>query len=328
VTEPRTAPPLPHGAVVIVSRLTEADAVPRGEPGWGPYLHYGLIRRFHREGYGTLVIPPEPFGARADHAEAPGIAGVVAFPDTLGKESALARLRRLRDAGTPVAVGDPAETQEFDVVRSDHESGSYQATAWLIEHGCRRILRWWALAQHTRQRPAWLDARDAGYERALREAGLDPLQPVEFRFLGSRAGQTPAETLPDNIRLTAGYLAERLADNPAIDALLLSTDGEVRSVVPALGLCGRDYGRDVLLAGYDNYWAEPQARPTPPVAPTITVDKNNQQIGEALAELLLERAAGTLPPEPQRRWIEPKLIVLSEACLAQPTDSPHGEKRA
>ncbi len=300
------------GAVLVVSRTTRAEALSRGESHIGAYTHYGLIRRFQREGISTVTVPPEQFAAESGPAK-PGVLGVVVFQDSLQDEPALRRLRALRDAGVPVAVGDPAETDEFDAVRSDHAAGSYAVTRWLLEHGRRRPLRWWALAQHMRRRPAWLAGRDAGHERACREAAVEPIPAVEFKSLTHRAGQRPAETLRDNARLSAGYLLERLAEDPAIDALVLSTDGEVRAASAAVRLCGREPERDVLIAGYDNYWADPQVRPGVPVAPAVTADKRNQLLGEQLAELLLDRAAAALPPDPQVRLVEPELIVLDQA---------------
>jgi len=316
ITEPGPVRTLPPKAVLIVSCRTDAEASAPAQPRWGAYLHYGLISRFHLEGYSPLVVSPDRFASGQEQVDAASLHGLVAFPDSLRNEAALSRLQDLRSAGLAVVVGDPAETKEFDVVCSDHESGSFQATQWLIEHGCRRILRWWALGQHTRSRPGWLAARDTGYQRAVRDAGLDALDPVEYHTLGARAGQSPEQTLRDNVRLTAGYLAERLRDDPDIDALLLSTDLEVRSVAAALELCGRRGGQDPLIAGYDNCWADLPDRATHPVAPSITVDKRSQAIGEELAMLLLQRAAGELPDKPQVRIIEPELIVLDDAPLA------------
>jgi DNA-binding LacI/PurR family transcriptional regulator len=42
-----------------------------------------------------------------------------------------------------------------------------------------------------------------------------------------------------------------------------------------------------------------------------TVDKQNERLGAALAELLVERREGRLPDAPQHRLVEAKLV---ESC--------------
>ena len=76
---------------------------------------------------------------------------------------------------------------------------------------------------------------------------------------------------------------------------------------------------DVLLAGYDHYWAdvpERQYEATPPVA---TIDKLNARMGEQLVALLRQRVAGELPDAPQCRLVPPQLIVLDAAAPATGT---------
>jgi len=82
------------------------------------------------------------------------------------------------------------------------------------------------------------------------------------------------------------------------------------SVAAACRLLGKTPNRDIDLVGYDNYWIDVAERSQESTAPLATIDKGNVGIGHALVELLTSRLAGTLPPEPQHRLVEPRLIAL------------------
>lgn len=218
-------------------------------------------------------------------------------------------VQTLVDGGVQVSVyGDHAEYQRYDRVISDHEAGAYALTRWLIAQGRRRILRLWP---RSAQGSYWLQGRDAGYDRAMREAGLEPLEPVVLqRSVSHTEGRR--EVFEHNARTYAGYLIGKVGVADGADALMCVSDGDVFPAAAACRLLGAEPNRDVTIVGYDNYWADRVDRQFEPIVPAATVDKRNPQLGEALVRLLLERSAGELPDEPQLRKVEPELIVPGE----------------
>lgn len=208
----------------------------------------------------------------------------------------------------PVVVrGYGPESRKYDRVISDHEGGTYQATRWMIERGRRRILRFWRVSGN----PAWLALRDAGYERAMREAGLEPLPPIVLPELPNH-GKDEAG-LSHYARLYAGYLLEHVKGPEPIDAALVVTDSHAYQLNASLRLLGREPGKDVWVGGFDNLFADEPWSQWEPVGPTITVDKNNEAGGRMMVELLDQRIAGELPDEPVCRVAPAKLITTDES---------------
>jgi DNA-binding LacI/PurR family transcriptional regulator len=208
----------------------------------------------------------------------------------------------------PVVVdSDEPELADFDQVLSDHEDGSYQLTKWLIERGRRRILRFWQRAPLPVRRPRWLAQRDKGYERAVREAGLEVLPPVEFR--GARYDESKAEEFEQMARQVAGNLVDVFQGRNAPDAVMAISDGVVFPLAAGLRLLKRRPNEDVWLAGYDRYWADCLSRRWEKAVPLATVDKRNYETGRALVRLLVDRIAGRLGATPQRRVVTPELVI-------------------
>jgi DNA-binding LacI/PurR family transcriptional regulator len=156
--------------------------------------------------------------------------------------------------------------------------------------------------------PYWLTARQIGYERAMREAGLAPLPPSEL----------PPITVPDAderrfrlaTRTFAGHLFEPLQGAQGADALMVHTDGDALICAAACRLLGRRVHEDVTIVGYDNYWRESPLRRLTPEAPAATVDKLNRQIGAELVRVLLEHDAA--PATPILRLVKPRLVTTAE----------------
>ena len=89
------------------------------------------------------------------------------------------------------------------------------------------------------------------------------------------------------------------------------------NIMGACNLLGRTPGKDLLVVGYDNYWKDFSPGPWTPFVPAATVDKDNTQTGRMLVRLLLDRASGRLPDEPQRWRVEPKLLVTDRDIVMQ-----------
>ena len=196
---------------------------------------------------------------------------------------------------------------KYDRVISDHNAGCYELTRWLIARGHRRILRLWADSE-----PAsyWLKDRNAGYERAMTEAGLEILPPVS-------TANASSPTAAPSPHLLAGHLVEWFARSQPVDAILLASDYNAGPTVEACRLCGKEPHRDVAIAGYDNAWGLIPDATLGAMGPVATVDRESQMVGRAMVELLTERMAGKLPPEPQCRRVRPRLVVLDPARLVR-----------
>ncbi len=231
-------------------------------------------------------------------------------------------VRKLVAARIPVVTfgGDPQELG-CDCVLSDHEQGAYELTRLLISHGRKRVL---SVAPNTNN-SSWFAARYAGYGRAMREAGLETLAPLPLPFqqtlrslarlamqngLPASSAPTPEEVFCHNVKVSTGYFVESLTGANRVDALMMPSDGSL-FVAAAIGrMLGLDPNRDVLIAGYDNFFSECDERLIEPFVPFATVDKNNVEIGKAMTQLLMERVDGVLPSQLQSRFIAPTLLPL------------------
>lgn len=211
-------------------------------------------------------------------------------------------INRLKSAGLHVAAfGHSSLFDGVDTVRTDHESGTEALVHVLAKAGKRRILRAWSAPTEL----PWIQAHDRGYDRAVRELGLDFLPPIQLEGLLPREAE--GET---NFRIRArhfaGYLAEHLHNERPIDALMVATDWEALVALAACRLFGRT---DLPVVGYDNYWPGMYERRWEPGVPYATVEKNNHLLGESLVDLLLQRIDGALPANPQTRVIEQRVVV-------------------
>jgi len=275
--------------------------------GWSHYVEIGVREIEQNTELHTRIVDVDALtisGVESLASENP--AGFVYGP-TLYEPSQLYKLLRpLHARNIPVVVcGDAPELSPFDRVDSDHETGGYLLAQHLIARGCRRFSV--CRNEDARAFPCWLVARCRGVERALQEAGLAPLPFIHIaRMETSRKGR---ERFDAQIRLAAGFLFERLRQG--VDAILCDSDGHTVWIAEACRLLGYEPGKDVLVAGYDNYVEEIYDRHYSECLPQVTVDKHNQLLGRSMAELLLKRIHGELPAEPQRVLVEPEVIVLA-----------------
>jgi DNA-binding LacI/PurR family transcriptional regulator len=198
-----------------------------------------------------------------------------------------------RTAGIPLVVhGPPDEHPGHDCVCSDHEGGAYALTRALIAAGRRRILQVW----HAPERPCWLRQREAGHARAMAEAGLPVLEPV------NPPEEPLLPPLPDPAALERraqaylGFLYGPLNGAEPPDALMALNDINAAAVAVACRMLGRAVHAQVAVAGFDGNWEIDWQWRQVGLAPFLTVRKGNHAVGRALAEVLLERAAGRGAP--------------------------------
>lgn len=293
------------------------DSSPLGEAavtGWSVFVQKGLVAALRRRGFNVLMLDPERVDAgQVAQLAAGGLRGVVYCAFAGPAEKHAATLAALQAAGVSGVVYNRApEFAAFDVVDADHALGCALLTRWLIDRGCRRILRLWPTVLDGEFLPVWLQERNRGYADALREAGLATLPPVELPSSGGGSWPDTLKKFQYNANLMLGYLKEALEGPRGADAILIASDGMVPSVAAACRRLGKEPNREVLLAGYDFYWAECPERRFELTPPLVTIDKQNVLAGEMLVELLEQRLAGELPPAPQCRLVPPRLVLSTE----------------
>lgn len=192
----------------------------------------------------------------------------------------------LRAAGMPVvAVVRPPTDAAVDFVGTDHEQGTFEATAHLLALGHRRIAflgRAGAGAVYRRRR--------AGFARALRASGvaLEPawLIDVALNREGGREG-----------------LRRILSLRPRPTAAVCYNDVVAIGVMSELGEHGLSAGRDLAITGFDGIIASAHANP-----PMTTLDAHPAELGALAAETLLTRLADPAAPA-LRRITTPSLVI-------------------
>jgi DNA-binding LacI/PurR family transcriptional regulator len=196
-------------------------------------------------------------GRRAD--------GVIIIGQSLHHES----LNQLADAGYPVVVwGARLPDQRYLTIGSDNETGGHDATAHLLDQGCRRILFLGDPAAPE------VGVRREGYLRALREAGIAPEAALEVpvRFGSNTAYQAVAAVIDAGVGFDGIFAC---SDVFAINAIRALAERELK--VPA----------DVAIVGFDDI---PFAAFTTP--PLTTIRQNYQTGARMLVDGLLRKLGG------------------------------------
>jgi LacI family transcriptional regulator len=199
----------------------------------------------------------------------------------------------LSATGLPQVVVD-RETgdRNADLVGVDHELGGYLATSHLLSLGHRRIA---CITGPLSLAPA--RQRVAGYERALREAGLVPSQSLlhEADFT-SASGHSAMSALLTRPQRPTGVFA--CNDLMALGAICAAASAGLR-IPQDLSIVGFD---DVALAAFTN-------------PPLTTVAQPMHATGALAAKVLIERITGRHKPV-RREVLQPELrIRQSTAAL-------------
>ena len=277
--------------------------------GWLESISLGAQGQIDATGRHALVFNPTRLRERdLDDLLGQGVFGVI-VTETSGQPTLSPHiLERIVANKVPMAAyGSVGEGTACDRVVSDHQAGAYELTRWLIAQGRKRILMFWPWTP----KQSWSRARRAGYEQAMHEAGLEPLPELAVIPFTSPAGETDRRIIHEaRTRYFTGYLAPLLLGASPIDALMAPNDGEASMAASCCQLLGLQPHRDVLITGYDNVWADLWERQIQPITPAATVDKRNDESGRELVRLLLDRAQGRLPAQPQIRILPPQLVVI------------------
>ena len=288
--------------LVLVSAFDVTNASGQGMvTGWENFIQVGILREAANAGLDSLLLRPARVMAEGISALTASRPAGVVFLDA---GSAAAEWgAQLLATGIPVAAHEYDAVDPCDRVVADQAAGCELLTVWLLGQGRRRILRCWCSVPPGY--PAWLRLRDAGYERAMRAAGLAPL-PALVPAPGEQPPGDSAFAL--RVRVAAGWLAPHVLGPEPVDAILVASDGIVATIAAAC----RELGRPELpVAGYDNYWMDidPAWYDGVPCLPVASVDKQNARIGAELVRLLTDRAAGRLAAGPVVRLVPPRLVI-------------------
>lgn len=302
VTEPLSRLAITRDAVYLFSSITAG--APSRSAVRGEFVHIGALQGMRNAGRTVLIpgsgIPDEATVAALLRHRPIGVLMPEAMITGATDQRLLHAAEAFAGAGIPTVILGETPTS-CDRIASDHEGGAYALSRWLFARGCRRQLCLWATSPTIQE---WRILRRAGHERAHHEAGC-PLLPVEW--MRWRDGE---DAFDEMVIVLAGHLAPYLMAAEPIDAVVAMTDAHVPAICAALRRCGREPGRDITVVGYDAFWHEIDVRARCPVPPAATVDKRNRELGLAMAALLEERIAGTLPGSPQLRLLAPTLVFL------------------
>ena len=179
-----------------------------------------------------------------------------------------------------VVVDRNIEGLSADLVQIDHERGAYLATRHLLELGHVRIGCITGAVS-----TAVSAMRVHGFIRAMAERGID----IE------RGGQEAAARLFDTVRPSAIFACN---DMMGIGALRMAAVRGIR-VPEQCSIVGFD---DIELSAY--------------TYPALsTVGESVRTLGEAAAEMLIERISGAVSGPARRRLISPRLVLRESTAV-------------
>ena len=283
-----------------------------------PYVHGGPAPRWS-DRYLSVVLPPLLSrtgkhvmllnGDSLAESDVDGLfrtppAGMIITNAISGDPLAMRALEHCREAAVPVVVyGNAPALAGFDRVYTDHRAGGRAVTEWLLSQGRRRIVPLLPQEPSTH----WARERMEGYAEAMRAAGLSPAPIAVY-------GDNGVDEMPsaEKFRVYRALALSTLLDLRAhgdFDAIVCLTDHWARPVIAALRALGLDPFRDVLVSGYDNIDRDEDFDDYETEGPVVTIDKHNEKTAEEMADLLVARMEGRLPPEPQVRTHAHELVV-------------------
>ncbi|WP_345801451.1 LacI family DNA-binding transcriptional regulator [Microbacterium sp. AZCO] len=172
-----------------------------------------------------------------------------------------------------VAIDPHTGPADLPTVEADSFGGALQATRHLIDLGHSRI---GFIAGRPDLRSSI--ARDAGYRRALADAGIA----VDPHLVGSGSYRQ------DAVRVAALEMLER-SDRPT--AIFAANDISAIEIVKVAGELGLDIPNDLSVIGFDDV---PEASKATPALSTVR--QPMQTLGAEAARLLLALMQGETPP--------------------------------
>jgi LacI family transcriptional regulator len=217
------------------------------------------------------------------------VEGVIVFPASAGRS----RLHDPEFRSTPmVAVDRPIPRANLDRVLVQNQAGAMVAVEHLLEHGHRRI----AFIGLSRKIYT-MNARLAGYLKAVRAAGLEP----ECFF------EAHDETA------TLDFLRSARARPRPPTAIFAANGVSARHALHALAALDAHIPDEMAFIGFDDLALADILRPA-----LTVVRQPVQRTGEEAAGLLFARLNGEANRPAQRRTL-PIELVLRRSCGCHPT---------
>ena len=192
-----------------------------------------------------------------------------------------------------VALQLDAEESDVSVVRTDREAGGYMASQHLIRLGHTRIAHIMDAAAYAR-RPS---ERTAGYQRALREAGIQPEAEWIVRGTNTVAGGDASMRA----------LLERGGPRPT--AVFAFNDQVAIGALHALRKLGLRVPEDMAVVGFDGIGLGAFTSPE-----LTTIEQPRYDVGQRAVELLFAMLDGE-PSSPTHVTL-PVRLVVRESCGA------------
>ena len=213
---------------------------------------------------------------RAKHVDGALVDGLGLSPE---------RIAAFAEDGFPIVCLDrDVDFPTIPLVQVDNRLGARLATEYLISLGHRRI------AHITGAAAPISELRAAGYDEALRAAGIEPdpalVADGDFTEAGGHAAMRAL--LESGARFSAVFCANDLSAMGALNSVLSS---------------GRKVPLDLSIVGFDDVRLSPYTSP-----PLTTIHQPAAEIARHATELLLDLIRGEQPGT-MRRLFAPTLVV-------------------
>ncbi|OZG50293.1 LacI family DNA-binding transcriptional regulator [Bombiscardovia coagulans] len=193
-------------------------------------------------------------------------------------------LNRLHQLGITTLTIDRAQfSHPYSAMAVNHRSGSYKATAYLIEHGnCDRLI----FVSGPEQDKSSSD-RYAGYLQAVTEHNATAVAKVNASF-----------SVADGYKVVSAYLVE----HKDVNGIVCADDAIALGALRACADLGLRVPEDVRIIGYDNIQLSQYCVPR-----LSTVNQLPEDIGSIILDLFQETVdAGGAPI---KKVIEPHLVI-------------------
>ena len=204
---------------------------------------------------------------------------------------ALDELRRYQDEGGILATYDHATDLLCDQTVFDRVDNTYRATRHLLDLGHRDV----GIGFHAN---LWQnDLRYRGYQRALREFGLEP------RANWGLEGLQPEDYASAGVTMAQKFLSLRVRPT----AMAILNDYAAMAFLSELRRAGVECPRDLSVVGHDDH---PLSRYNS--VPLSTVTHPARQIAESVAQHLISRLEGYDGP-PRATQLQGELVQRDSA---------------
>ena len=275
-------------SLVMRESRTLGLIVPNIESRFFAALAGSLEKRCREDGYALFITSSG--GSAEDDLEllrqlvTRGVDGVFLvvgdeFSDDRAMREELGRLP------VPAVMVDRAiEGLDCDKVMFDHELGGYMATRHLIEEGHRRIA---CLVNARRSNTG--RKRLAGYERALREAGIIIDARLEFE---------------SEYYIPSAYEASEALLATDATAVFASSDNIALGLLKRLHEYGKRIPEDISVVSYDNSAADVLFEPA-----LTAIEQNPRELADHAFSCMSKRLAGTGSKRIEEIVLKPRLIV-------------------